>query len=385
MPPYSWGMEPIVPATEGPRGRFAHDFWGTDLVVVGGTLAWSTLVLGIHTGAGAGYSLPAAFLLAALVSAPLLLRRASPWLCLALTVATSMAVTEMTMFTPPTLVAAYSVARLRGREQGIAAGCAALVSFVVHRVVFGGDLAAEEWATIIALTGFAVVAGLYMRARISYLESLEERGELIAEQAVAEERLRIARELHDAVGHKVSLMVISAQALEASSTGPAREAGSSLAELGREAMSEMRATVSLMRPPGEGAEREPGPSLDELAQLVDQTRRAGIGAELRVEGTCRRYPAALELSAYRIVQEALTNVARHADASNATVRVRFAESELAVEVVDDGRGLGGDPILGHGLIGMRERAALFGGELEFGTVAPSGFRVAARLPVGAGA
>jgi signal transduction histidine kinase len=360
--------------------RIARSSLGADLAVVAATLVWTMLVIGIDHGSGEGYSLPVAFFYAALGVTPLLLRRRAPWLCLLLVAVASMAIPAETMFAPPTLVAVYSLTTRRGREQGVAAGFLALASFVLHRLLFGGDLGAEEWATIVSLCAFAVAAGLYTRAQRSYQESLDERGELFAEQAVAEERLRIARELHDAVGHKVSLMVISAQALEARSTGIAREAGTSIADLGREAMNEMRATVSLMRPVDEGADREPGPS---LAELVDQTRRAGIGAELRVEGERRRYPVALELSAFRIVQEALTNVARHSAASNATVLVRFGESELGIEVTDDGRGARGEPVLGHGLIGMRERTAMFGGELEFGPAPGSGFRVAARLPMGA--
>lgn len=360
--------------------RIERQPWSADLVVALATLVWSAIVLGVDRSTGAGYSPVVAFLLAALSVAPLLLRRRAPWLCLVLTAVVWMAVTKMTMFAPPTLIAVYSVARFRGREQAIAAGLFALAASILHRLVFGGDLAVTEWVTNVSLTGFAVVAGLYARARRSYLDGLEERGDLLAEQAVAEERLRIARELHDAVGHKVSLMVISAQALEARSTGLTREAGTSIADLGREAMGEMRATLALMRPFGEGAEREPGPLLAALPQLVEQTRQAGIGTELRVDGESRRYPVALELSAYRIVQEALTNVARHSAATHATVSIHFAEAELMIEVVDDGRGLRGEPVLGHGLIGMRERATLFGGELEFGPVVPAGFRVAARLP-----
>jgi signal transduction histidine kinase len=364
----------------GTTERIARSTWGADLAVIAATLVWTMLVIGIDHGSGEGYSLPVAFLYAALGVAPLVLRRRAPWLCLLLVAAVSMAVPAETMFAPPTLVAVYTVATRHGRDRGVIAGLVGLASFVVHRLVFGGDLGAEEWVTIVSLIAFAVGAGLYARVRRSLLRGLEERGDLLTEQAVAEERLRIARELHDAVGHKVSLMVISAQALEARSTGIAREAGTSIADLGREAMNEMRATVSLMRPVDESADREPGPSLGELADLVDQTRRAGIGAELRIEGERRRYPVALELSAFRIVQEALTNVARHSGAGNATVRVHFAESGLAIEVTDDGRGLRGDPVPGHGLIGMRERAALFGGELEYGPVAGTGFRVAARLP-----
>jgi signal transduction histidine kinase len=361
------------------RARIDHNARSGDLAVAAAALIWTVLTIGIEPGAD-GHTLPIALLFAVLGAAPLLLRRHTPWLCLVLCVAASVAVPAVTLYAPATLVAVYSVASFRGREEGIVAGVVAFGSFLGHRLLFGGGLAATEWASIVSLTGFAIVAGLYGAARRSYLDGMDERSELLAEQSVAEERLRIARELHDAVGHKVSLMVISAQALEASSTGVSGAAAASIAALGREAMGEMRATVSLMRPVGEGAEREPGPSLAELARLVDQTREAGIGTELRLEGERRRYPVAVELSAYRIVQEALTNVARHADARNATVRVRFAESELGIEVVDDGHGPRGEAVPGNGLIGMRERAALFGGELEFGPVEPAGFRVAARIP-----
>ena len=234
--PYSSGVNRTRPQQDLPA-------WLADLGLALATLVPTILLLGIYNGMGE-YPRGVALLYAVGCVAPLMLRRRWPWVCLALTAAVSMTVTEMTMFTPATLVAVWSIADLRGREQGVGAGIVALASFVVHRLVWGGDLAVQEWATIVTLTALAVAVGLYARARRSYLGGLEERGTLLAEQAVAEERLRIARELHDAVGHKVSLMVISAQALEAQSTGTAKEAGRSIAHLGREAMNEMRATVS---------------------------------------------------------------------------------------------------------------------------------------------
>jgi hypothetical protein len=133
---------------------------GADLVVALATLVPSAVVLGIHGGIGGGYPPGTALLYAAIGVAPLMVRRQAPWLCLLLCAAASMIVTEMTMFALPTLVAVYSLSTLRGREQGMVAGVAALASFVLHRIIFGGDLAVDEWATIISLTAFAVAAGL---------------------------------------------------------------------------------------------------------------------------------------------------------------------------------------------------------------------------------
>jgi signal transduction histidine kinase len=203
-----------------------------------------------------------------------------------------------------------------------------------------------------------------------------------AGRAVAAERRRIARELHDSVGHSLSLMVIAAQALGTGADGDAHLHADSIAFLGREAMGEIARTLDLLRPELGKAEAA-GPSLAELPKLVDRARWAGVGTELRIEGTPRPVPDPIDLSGYRIVQEALTNVIRHAGARRATVSLRYRSEEIGLEIVDDGAGPGhGPPALGHGLTGMRERTALSGGTLTYGEREGGGFRVAAVLPAG---
>jgi signal transduction histidine kinase len=199
-----------------------------------------------------------------------------------------------------------------------------------------------------------------------------------ADRAVAEERRRIARELHDVVGHNLSLMVIVAQALGTGAAGEARPLADSIASLGREAMAELATTLDQLRP---SAETAGGPSLAALPKLVDHARWAGVGAELQVEGAPRPVPDAIDLSGYRIVQEALTNVIRHAGARRAAVRVHYGTDAIGLEIADDGVGPGPEsPPIGQGLLGMRERAALFGGTLTYGARDGGGFRVAAVLP-----
>jgi signal transduction histidine kinase len=201
-------------------------------------------------------------------------------------------------------------------------------------------------------------------------------------RAVAEERRRIARELHDVVGHNLSLMVIAAQALGTGTGCDARLHADSIADLGREAMAELATTLDMLRPDLEPAAA--GPSLAALPKLVDRARWAGVGAELRIEGAPRPVPEAIDLAGYRIVQEALTNIIRHADARQAEVSVRYGPEAIGLEIVDDGAGSGGaPPAIGHGLSGMRERASLFGGTLTFGARVGGGFRVAAVLPAAA--
>jgi signal transduction histidine kinase len=209
--------------------------------------------------------------------------------------------------------------------------------------------------------------------------TLEERPPAAAPRAVVEERRRIARELHDVVGHNVSLMVIAAQALGTGADGEAGRLADSIASLGREAMDELATTLEVLRPDPAGP--TPGPSLARLPSLVDHARWAGVGTELRVEGTPRPVSDAIDLSGYRIVQEALTNVIRHAGAREATVNLRYRADAIGLEIVDDGSGLThGTPPIGRGLRGMRERAALSGGTLTYGERDGGGFRVAAVLP-----
>jgi signal transduction histidine kinase len=322
---------------------------------------------------------------------PLFARRRWPVAVLLAILAIGLAVPGATLFSPPALVALYTVAALRERRLALAAAALTALVFLAHRLLWGFGAEPLALLTIAALVASALAAGLYRRARLDYLEQLRERTgrlererTLLAEQAVSDERLRIARELHDVVGHNVSLMVIGAQALGAESDDGTREATDGIARLGRETMAEMHAMLGLLRPGDVAAERAPQPRLDDLRALVEQTREAGLEVELLVEGEPRPLPVALDLSAYRIVQEALTNVVRHAGASHASVRLLYHPEALALEVIDDGCGQNGGAVPGHGIVGMRERVALFGGELELGQSDGRGFRVAARLPCEAG-
>jgi signal transduction histidine kinase len=243
--------------------------------------------------------------------------------------------------------------------------------------------------------GLAVALGLYLRARADYVSGLRERAEqvgrereLLAVKAVGEERVRIARELHDVVAHNVSLMVVQAQALEATTMDDPEQQASlqQLAGLGREALSEMHRMLGVLRLEEAGdPEREPQPGARELESLVGRTAQAGLDVNLTVHGEPRELPPAVDLSTYRIVQEALTNVIRHARAQHVDVTLTFTPRELRLTVVDDGDGPfsgaanGGSG--GHGLIGMSERVALFGGQLEAGARPDGrGYRVDALLP-----
>jgi signal transduction histidine kinase len=209
------------------------------------------------------------------------------------------------------------------------------------------------------------------------------RGEL-ARRAVTEERLRIARELHDVVAHSMSIIAVQsgvgAHVLD-SQPEEARKALAAVEATSRQALVEMRRLLGVLRQEAEPrGSLAPAPGLAELEALAAEVARAGVRVEVRIEGTPAELPAGLDLTAYRIVQEALTNVVRHAGPSTARVAVRYGPGQVAVEVVDDGKG--GDPGEGgHGISGMRERAALYGGTLEAGPLPGGGFRVAATLPL----
>jgi signal transduction histidine kinase len=217
-------------------------------------------------------------------------------------------------------------------------------------------------------------------------DALQQRLEREAELAVAQERARIARELHDVVAHGVSLMVIQAEAAEellARNPAAAAEPLHRVQETGRQALTEMRRLLGILRSADAGPPATaPQPSLARLPDLLGELRAAGLHVSLEVQGERAELPLGLELTAYRIVQEALTNTRRHAGAGRALVLLRYEPGALRVEVTDDGTGTGGGRP-GHGLVGMRERAALYGGTMEAGPAPGGGFRVVAVLPVGA--
>jgi signal transduction histidine kinase len=197
--------------------------------------------------------------------------------------------------------------------------------------------------------------------------------------AAAEERARIARELHDVVTHNVSVMVVQAAAgndVFDSHPERAREALQAVEQTGRQALGELRRLLDVS---GDADGALPQPGLARVDDLIANVRQAGLAVDLSVEGTPRALPEALDLSAYRIVQEALTNTLKHARASRAAITVRYGTRDLEVEVADDGVGSSGVPSGGRGLIGMRERVVLFGGDLETGPARGGGFAVKARL------
>ena len=234
-------------------------------------------------------------------------------------------------------------------------------------------------AAIVMLLVRRVIGDRERRAQFA-----ERERDLAAREAVVEERARIARELHDAIAHNVSMMVMQAGAerrVLGGENGSAREVLEMIEQIGRGALSEMRRLVGMLRSDA-AEELAPQPGLDDLATLAVQVREAGLPVELRVEGERRPLPAGIELSAYRIVQEALTNALKHAGETTASVRVGYGPDSLELEIVDHGTGvparvMGG----GHGLVGMRERVALYGGRFDAGRRPNGGFVVRVVLPI----
>jgi len=233
--------------------------------------------------------------------------------------------------------------------------------------------------------------GLTMRTRRRYLVSVEERAataererDALAKVAVADERAAIARELHDVVAHSLAVMVMQADgATYTMDRDPARAraATQTVADIGREAMEDMRRLVALLRgsEPAEDAESRRPITID---RLVERARSAGLAVELRLTGSRDHLPAAVELTVHRLLQEALTNILRHAGpGTHAVVRVHYGPDAVELEATDNGRATASQTG-GHGLIGMRERVAVHGGELSAGPLAEGGWRVLARVPLG---
>jgi signal transduction histidine kinase len=239
--------------------------------------------------------------------------------------------------------------------------------------------------------GISWLAGYALRERAEQAEAAEVRAtqaererDAAARVAVAEERARIARELHDIVAHAVSVMVLQVGAVRhklPDVQAEDRDALKGVEQAGRTALAEMRRLLGAMRSDGDGLELAPQPGLDGLDSLLEDVGRAGLPVRLHVNGDTFPLPRAIDLSAYRIVQEGLTNALKHARASHADVTVRYRPDELEVEVVDDGAGAATSDGLGHGLVGIRERVKIYGGEMNAGTAPAGGFILSARLPL----
>jgi signal transduction histidine kinase len=231
------------------------------------------------------------------------------------------------------------------------------------------------------------LTGVFVRARRRAV-SLAARSEALqrqAEQAAAAERARIARELHDIVGHHLSVVVLQAAGARASGK-PAGAALEKIENSARQALDETSRLLNVLRDPDEEAGLAPQPGIGELDVLAASVRAAGLPVNLVIDGDLTALPATVDVSVYRIVQEALTNVLKHAGPARAEVTIGYEQDTVTIEVTDNGTGQpgNGSPGGGHGLSGMRERAAVFGGELAAGPRPGGGFAVLARLPLGGG-
>jgi signal transduction histidine kinase len=339
--------------------------------------------------------------LALLHTLPLAARRWFPGAVLALIVASGLAFAALGL--PPEilgvaiLVAVYSVAAYGSRWVSLAGLAAAVVgSAAVQLTPAKFEMPTPVGNTLII--GVAWLLGHFVGVRRVYVAQLERTAELeraraeLARRAVTEERLRLARELHDVVAHSISVIAVqSGVGAHIASTQP-EEAAKALAAIeatSRAALTELRRLLGVLRQEGEPqGDLTPVPGLADLEVLLAEVAKAGLAVKVRVEGKPLQLPAGVDLSAYRIVQEALTNVVKHAGEARAQVTIRYGDQDVTVEITDDGRGVtaptsDGRARVGHGLIGMRERVQVFGGDLETGPCPGGGFRVAARLPFAA--
>jgi signal transduction histidine kinase len=340
-------------------------------------------------------------LLVCLIVMSLTLRRRMPVAVLAFVLAGSLTLTAfgyVPMLGPAVayLIAIYSVASHRGLATSLPVGAFGLILYVVS-MALDGYWFWQAVSNAVLLVGVWWI-GRSLRLRRAYLNELEARArrlerarEADSRAARAEERSRIARELHDVVAHHVSVMTVQAGAARRilhRDPEAVQDALSTIEQMGRTALGEMRRLVGVLRTEAEPARSElsPQPGVHDVSGLVDQLRETGLQVQLWVEGESRSLSPGVDLAAFRLVQEALTNTLKHAGPqARAWVRIQYADRQLEIEVEDDGRGLvaglgrpGGN---GHGLVGMRERVALYGGDLRIGPRSGGGFEVRARFPL----
>jgi signal transduction histidine kinase len=291
------------------------------------------------------------------------------------------------------LAAAFLLGNLRYAVQAWL-GLAAVLGGTAVIVYNGSNRTPGEFFFIPLLFSIGWLAGYGLRERAEEAEAAEGRAMLAererdaaARVAVAEERARIARELHDVVAHAVSVMVLQVGAVRhklPDELDEDKDALQGVERTGRSALAEMRRLLTAMRRDGDGAELTPQRGLDDLDSLLADVGRAGLPVRLNVAGDRVPLPRGVDLSAYRIVQEGLTNALKHAHASEAEVALHYAPAELRIEVRDNGAGAAASDGLGHGLVGVRERVKLYGGEMSAGTAPEGGFVLETRLPLGGG-
>ena len=335
---------------------------------------------------------------AAIVVLPLLARRrfafAAPVSVWVLAAAVSFADAPLVEFTAGIGFAGMAASFLLGnlpRAAQARLGLAVVVCAAATIAANDADNAAGDVIFTPLLFSIPWMAGYAVRERATEAEAAEARARLAereqeaaARVAVAEERTRIARELHDVVAHAVSVMVLQVGAIRHNlppEQADDRDALEGVERTGRTALAEMRRLLGALRREDDEPDLSPQPGLGSLDPLLDGFRRAGLPVRLRIDGAPVPLPRTLDLSAYRIVQEGLTNTLKHAQAGRADVLVRYAPDELRIDVRDDGHGTGAGDGLGHGLVGVRERVKIYGGEMTAGAAEGGGFLLSTRLPL----
>lgn len=370
--------------------------WIDALIVIGALAAALEVVLRDDSADApritAWFGAPAVAVLVAALVARRRFPFAAPASLWVLAMALSFVDGRLVVFPAAVFAAGLGAAFLLGSARDVMQGRLGLVLVVASAgvlVLNQPDHSSGELVFVPAVFALGWLGGFAFRERGVEADAAEERAEqaerareAAARVAAAEERARITRELHDIVGHAVSVMVLQVGAVRhklPESAGGQREALEDVERTGRQALTEMRRLLGAMRERGDEVELEPQPGLENLEPLVKRVRSAGLPVHVRVEGEPHPLPRALDLSAYRIVQEGLTNVLKHAEASQAEVVVRHRPDALQLEVRDDGRGPTDGDGLGHGLVGIRERVRLYDGELTTGPANGGGFALSASL------
>ena len=379
--------------------QLAREYWFELLIALMGVAGMAELVVGRdYPGAptkSLWFCIPA---LGVLVS-PLLLRRRFPFagpaayfvLAPLLSVIDPLLVPFVGSLGVVGLAAAFMLGNLRNGLQA-AVGLGLVTGSLLFIVVaIPGEQTASQMAFIPLRFVVAWIAGFILRERAERAEAAEIRAtvaererDAAARVAVAEERARIARELHDIVAHAVSVMVLQVGAVRhklPDELSDDSEALRSVERAGRTALAEMRRLLGAMRDEREEVSFVPQPGLDGLDSLLEEVTRAGLPVELQVDGVPFPLPRGVDLSAFRIVQEGLTNALKHSHATTANVTVRYALDELQIEVRDNGVGSSTTDGLGHGLVGVRERVKIYGGEMSAGAANGGGFVLTTRLPL----
>ncbi|WP_327044429.1 sensor histidine kinase [Microbispora sp. NBC_01189] len=342
---------------------------------------------------------PVLLLLSAALVVPLLWRRNHPREVFAVVSVVSFAQWLLNISVLPAnlavLVAMYGVAARCTRRWALAAGVVAEGGLLLAMLSWSPD-PLRAWPSASVFVVAVWIGGMYANTRRRYVESLVERAERAERErdqqariAAAAERARIARELHDVVAHNVSVMVVQADgAAYAIDSDPeqARRAMQAISATGRQALAEMRRLVGVLRQDAGSPAEEyaPQPGVAQLDELVRQVRDSGLPTEFTVSGSPRALPEGEQLAVYRIVQEALTNAIKHGGpGTRARVEMTYGPGLIELRVSDDGRGAAAPRVIGgHGLIGMRERAAMYGGSVEAAPRSGGGFQVVARIPAG---